>query len=594
MGFRQVIGGNGEGPISADDVIETRQKQFLSADKKAQIDVNTSDVQSVLERISSLEENGVIGESDGRIKVHHEDMLGFLEEKIDNDTIQLRNNKLSVALLSDLLATIEEINQLQGVTGNVQAQIDALSNIGNFTQSVASFGELMTIKDMQANDMVIVLSDEAKEDKSTIYIYTGSSWQFSGEFKGGEIRDFKEKPLDINAETKGMLQKGRYESPESQEVSYSDPNGQMKSKNVRDALSELFQLANSFKQGVVSTIGLPLQNNDTREEILSKIQQIKTTLASNLMGKGVIAYPYNTLNEMVNKVKSIPNVTIGGNLKKITKLNIEAPYEHTITLEQPLKIEDVAVSVLEYVGDEVGVTHYEAEYNNGESENFDYDKRFVQFDGHMKLKENHRYVLTSIEKVEEDYELLESEEINLNDYVDFGNLSVDNDVTLTALPHTQIIKASGDIVIAGVESIDKMELINESKSNGQALLAISFDSGASYHAYKQGKWIVVNVNSVTDFLQKGMNKDEVNKLSNAHLRELRGESNDMRFSYLLSRDAFSDVAYNDKLKIVVTMQGYNVIADTKKYNYSYDAGSRTLTFQFNDSGTYTFNYVDGE
>lgn len=594
MGFRQVIGGNGEGgPISADDVIETRQKQFLSADKKAQIDANTSDVQSALERISSLEENGVIGESDGRIKVHHEDVLGFLEEKIDNDTIQLRNNKLSVALLTDLLATIEEINQLQGVTGNVQAQIDALSNIGNFTQSVASYEKLMAIQDMLANDMVIVLSDETKEDKSTIYIYTGLSWQFSGEFKGGEIRDFKEKPLDINTETKGVLQKGRYEYPESQEVSYVDPNGQLKSKNVRDAISELFQLANSLKKGVVSTIGSPLQNSDTNDEMLAKIAQIKAVFAANLTEKGVIAYPYNTLNEMVNKVKKIPNVTIGGKLKRINRLQIKAPYTHKIILNEPLPVEDIAASVLEYIGSDAGVTHYEAQYNMDESDHYDHHKRFVQFDGHMKLKENHKYKLTSIEKTETDYELLESEAIDLDEYVDFGGLSVGDDVLLTALPHAQLVKANGDIAIDGVESIDQIEWTNEAKGDGKSLLAISFDGGASYHSFKDGKWMAVNVDSIADFIQNGMNQDEVNELKDEHLNELRGESNNMRFAYLLSRDTFSDAANNDNLKIIATMQGYNVIADTKKYTYDYDQTSRTLTFNFNESGTYTFNYLDG-
>ena len=56
---------------------------------------------------------------------------------------------------------LKNLNFVQGATGNLQAQINALTSVGNFTGTVDTHSEIATtfpapVKD----DMVIVLEDE--------------------------------------------------------------------------------------------------------------------------------------------------------------------------------------------------------------------------------------------------------------------------------------------------------------------------------------------------------------------------------------------------------------------------------------------------
>ncbi len=581
--------------ISATKVIQTPELQFVSASKSAQIDANTSDITSHGQRIADLE-NRPISESDGKVKVNENDISDYLSEKIDNDTIKISGGKLSVELLTQLLVTIEEINQLQGVTGNIQSQLNAITSIGNFTHTVQTYADLMAIAGMQSGDMVIVLDDEnaPNGDVSTIYVYNGSDWQYSGKFKAGEIRDFLNDPLNINTETTGMLSKNRYEKQNAQETPFTDPNGNLLSTNVRDAVSELFTLANNIKSGVANVVGFPANSSNTTQELINIINQAKVTIASNLMDKGLVAYQYEPLSNLVNKVAFIPNVEISAGLKRVTKLNIQAPYTYTIELERPLRVEDVCATVLELVGADSDVVHYEVNFDNSDASSFDFDPRFVEFDGHMKLKEKHLFNLTKISEIEEEFELYESEEIDLDDYVAFGggiNVS-DTDIQIEALPRPQVIKANGDILLNGVDSLDSILFTAITSGSGIANIVASFDSGISYHAYVDD-WIEVEVDNTNAMITKGMNKAIVDTLTNDELSDLRGESNFLRFAYVLAKNSFDDVAYNDALQLKVTMQGRNEIADTSKYSYSYDQSAKKLTFNFKQSGTYSITYADG-
>lgn len=111
--------------------------------------------------------------------------------------------------LDGLSTTIAELNYVHGVTGNIQAQIDALSSIGNFTGSVATYADIdLTFTDPQQKDMVIVIADENNGGTSTIYLYDGSAWVYSGGFTA-DIRDFSTNPLDVTLESTGLYLEDR-------------------------------------------------------------------------------------------------------------------------------------------------------------------------------------------------------------------------------------------------------------------------------------------------------------------------------------------------------------------------------------------------
>lgn len=573
------ISGGFSGTISANNVIETSERQFLSAFKKAQIDANTQDISNHEQRIIDLENQDIVS-TDEKVKLDANDTEGYLAEKIDNNTIQVENNKLVVKWIDGLLTTLQELNYLQGTTGNIQQQINNLSGVSGFRGVFNSLQDLENTSDPQAGEYAIV-SDGSS---SAYYFYYGNSWDYSHETST---------PVDININsTTGILSKSRYEKQNASETSITDSAGNFTATNVEDALAELFQYANSLKNGVASAIGNPLSSSDTSQQLIDKINGLKVLFANNLTQKGVIAYSYNTLQSLIEKIVFIPNVSIAGTTKQVTKLNIVAPYTYQIELTEPLSIEDVACTVLEYVGADSGVVHYQASYNNGESTSFDYDDRYVEFDGVMKLKEDYSYQMAEVEQLEDGnvYEC----EIDLDEFVDMKEFNIDEDnLTFKAIPQPQVIKANGDIVIAGVDSLDQINLVQNLMGSGIANIAISFDSGLNYYAWKNGEWIKINVEDVEDFKNNGMTAIEVNALTNTELSQLRGNSNFIRFAYYLEKTDWNDVVENDLLQLIVTMTGYNEIADTSKYSYSYDANSKTLTFEFTDSGTYTFTYVDG-
>lgn len=578
--------------ISANNVIDTPTRAIPSPSQIAQISSNATDINSIEQRVITLESNPT---TDEKVKLNSTSESKFLAEWLDNDTIQIDNNLVTATKLKDMLATIQEINYLQGVTSPIQQQIDSLTSLGNYSTSVPTYADLLLIEDMSPQDMVIVLQDENEENKSTIYIYNGSQWNLSGYFKSGEVRNFTSDPINLQTEVTGLLKDSNIENVKASKVTVVDSAGNFTSTNVEDILAELFQYANSLKNGVTNSIGYPLLSSDTSQQMLNKINALKVLFANNLTQKGIVAYSYNTLESLIEKIMFIPNVEISAGLKRVTKLNIQAPYTHEITLNNPLRVEDVCATVLELVGAVTDVVHYEVNFDNTDASSFDYDPRFVEFDGHMKLKEKHSFSLTKINEIEGDFELYESEEINLDNYIDFrGDVTVkDGSVVIEALPKPQIIKANGDILLNGVDSLDAYIWSVVTSGNGIANIVISFDSGLTYHTYINDEWIEIDVNSTGDMISDGMNKQMVDSLTNSDLVELRGESNFLRHAYVLARDSFSDEAYNDMLQIKVTMQGRNEIADTSKYSYSYDQSTKRFTFNFKNSGTYSITYVDG-
>lgn len=581
-------------PTSADNVTDTNNRVLVTPNQRAQIDANTIDITSHSQRIVNLESTvGNISSTDEKVKLNSIDISGYLEDKLDNTTIRNVNNKMVVKGLDGLTSTINELNLLTGATSNIQAQINALTNVGNFTTSVDTHADLATLSP-SADDMVIVIEDDSQPNSPTsIYIYNGTTWIYSGKFEGGQIRDFTTDPLDLVTETTGVLPKSKYEKQNASETLIVDASGNLVATNVEDAIAELFTYADNIKTSWANVVGLSLNKNNTAQEFMNATQDLKALFATYLTRKGVIAYPYNTVEEMINKVSTIPNVTLDGTVKSVSKLNVSAPYQYQITLSAPLRTEDIATTVLKFVGSNTGVVHYKAEYNNNESVNFDFDNDKVVFDGYMRIKDSYEYPLT---EVTPDY--FESEEVNFGDFVEYGeDLNVDTNSlisTVKGLKCTSIvITANDDISLTGISTLDKINFDGISSGNGSVKVAISFNGGLKYNSWDGSQWVVVDINDIDDFKINGMNANVINTLTNTELRVARGNSNFIRFAYLLEQPTYSDVAKNDKIELSVTTQGYNEIVSNLDFSYSYDIASKTLTYDFYVDGTYTISYVDG-
>lgn len=381
-------------------------------------------------------------------------------------------------------------------------------------------------------------------------------------------------------------------SNQASDIQILDSDNHFTSTNVEEVLAELFTYASDIKSRIANATGSPLLPSDTSSEMENKIKQLKLLLATAITNKGVNTLPTDNLSAMAANISNITNQSLGGFLTN-TKLNITAPYIKSITLNASLPIEEIAVSVLEYIGADSGIVHYQADYNNGEISSFNFNNKYVVFDGLMKLKEDYSLIMTHVQTLANG-KIFECE-LDLSEYQDIGKLQADETNTLVykATPQPQVVKANGDILISGVDKLDQINWIANNTNNGLIKLAISFDSGITYHSWNGSEWILVDINNTDNFRNNGMTTSTVSTLNNSQLSILRGDSNFIRFAYILDRPLLTDNVNTDRIRLFVTMLGYNAIANTNKYSYTYDPLTKTLLFNFNSSGTYTFNYVDG-
>lgn len=277
-------------------------------------------------------------------------------------------------------------------------------------------------------------------------------------------------------------------------------------------------------------------------------------------------------------------------LRRLERVEVVAPFEHHIELNGPLLTKDIASSVLEYVGDRV--LHHTVAFHNEDKDHFDFHDQFVALDSRLSLKENYQYEWTSItEKADE--EIRESEEINLDDFVDFAYLSAAEDaVKLKALPRAQMIIQKTDIDLSNVAYIEEINWQVETDQLGECLTALSFDEGRTWYGLHESSWVKIDISDMYAFYQNGIDAKKLQQMNSTKYHLIRENSDKMRFAFLLNRPSFDDQASSSLIKIYTSYAGEYIVADTKKYQYRYHEKSKTLIFTFVEDGIFTFNYID--
>lgn len=162
-----------------------------------------------------------------------------------------------------------------------------------------------------------------------------------------------------------------------------------------------------------------------------------------------------------------------------------------------------------------------------------------------------------------------------NDTIPIIENTIEVKGALANLDRTAI--STDNINIAGVESIDSIII----SAIGDIRTSISFDSGVTYHAYRNGQWDRVND------LSEGMNPIEVLGLTGEEYNLIRGSSDTLKFAYWIG-----DGAALDNLRMQVSLQGTERIATGNDYNLSYDQSTKTISIQYNKNGTFSVNYLD--
>lgn len=232
------------------------------------------------------------------------------DDIVDGETIITENGKLVAKSIAGAEVTTDEINKLKGVTENVQAQINALNSVGNFSTTVDTYAELSGLN-VSNNDMVIVLEDETKNGSSTIYIYNGNEYVFAGEFKAGEMRDFVLNPINLATETTDILPKSRYEKQNASETAFTDNTGKITATNVQDAIKQVYQRAEQNTGGGSGYVswsnitGKPSTFPSTIAQVQGLQEQLDTVFTQVSSGKLSLETAIETKGVKVNKSSDI-------------------------------------------------------------------------------------------------------------------------------------------------------------------------------------------------------------------------------------------------------------------------------------------------
>lgn len=221
--------------VKVENIQITNEMQFISKKQKEMIKTNNRDIEILKNEIKTID---ITPPSDGKIKINVNDELSYLDKKLGN-TLAKKGSVIEVIQLLGQIATVDELNHMQGIRMNVQSQIDALSRFGNFTGSVENKVALLALPTPTLNDMVIVLEDESQGSESTIYMHDGVQWVFAGKFSI-KMRDFLVDKIDINIETKDILKKDRYDLPVAKDILMQEKDKKISlAKNIEEALNFL-------------------------------------------------------------------------------------------------------------------------------------------------------------------------------------------------------------------------------------------------------------------------------------------------------------------------------------------------------------------
>lgn len=305
--------------INVQDAIVEIDK--LISDHKAIIDKNSSDITNLKLEVGS-----------GKVKTSSGDTLDYLGAKVDGATIQVITDKLIAKTLDGLNSTITELNYSSGVKSNIQAQIDSLSRVGNFTGSVNTKADLVTLVNPSVSDLVIVIADETQGDVSTLYMYDGASWVFVGEFKV-EMRDFTTNPINLATEVTGVLSAIHLDA-----------------SVVLDSEIDLV-LLNKFSE-----------------------------VSGNLLYNGQAIGGGN-------------DGTVHGSVRQMYESNVTAPKTVKLNLPKLTDFSGVPLEVLSLESGQKNVIETVSTFTSGDKGKYE-DNEYVSFSGNLKMKSNYDYDIT--------------------------------------------------------------------------------------------------------------------------------------------------------------------------------------------------------
>lgn len=347
-------------------------------------------------------------------------------------------------------------------------------------------------------------------------------------------------------------------------------------------VGELGSLFTDSKTDIVSAIN----------ELFQSVSDGKNLIATAITDKGIFTNGGETFPSLAYRIGQI----ITDSKRSKTKLNVTAPYTHTITLTNPIAVEDLCTSVIKFTPGPTGITQYVCDFNNGDSNNFEYSPD-IYYDGVMKMQTTViNETVNSKTQDTEEFFTLQSSLIDKSLWNTIDTLSIERvveriDIDVKGTHFPQVVFAKNDIDLSGVESIHSISWNSISTGNSKALLLVTFDSGNTWKTFINNQWVDVDKANIQEVENKGMNASAVTGLSYVSIEEVRNGSNKIRFAYFLKQTHASEYVGNDSITIKINMPGTNSIASPSSYIYTLEQLGTELVYNFTESGTYTINWV---
>src|SRR3712207_3659980 len=260
---------------------------------------------------------------------------------------------------------------------------------------------------------------------------------------------------------------------------------ELKDKSIMEMFAYLFHYANSSKVKLKLLVGNAVGTDYSRqadELIANDIIDKKSKIVESLQNKGIGANKFDDLGTYADKINSI----VQNPKLKNTKLNIQAPFKKEIELLQPIKLQNICTSVLEFEVGKDNVVQYECNFDNGDSVNFNLKNSVIFNDGKMKQENKEKsYDYDKGNDTGKGKEYLV--EVNFDDFYKVSTIEENEDeeeginqLIFKGTDNPILITAKDDINISGVERLNKITWTAQTQNSSKLLLLISTDSGITW------------------------------------------------------------------------------------------------------------------
>ncbi|MDP4268265.1 MAG: hypothetical protein Q8880_12630 [Bacteroidota bacterium] len=309
----------------------------------------------------------------------------------------------SAETLDGMTASITEINYLDGVTSNIQTQLDALASGMTFVGEFATYADMVSgIPSPNNGDWVLVTADETHGGVKTQYINNGTSWIFAGGTSNvNDATNAVKGVIKLAGDLTGSASVPVLVDTGVTPGTYSNPQIKVDSKGRIITVTTSTSGAGDMTKAVYDTDddGVIDKANDSNKlngkdaseyQLIIAIQATEPNKTANLLWIDTSTIPH-ALKKYDADI--LDWITIGSASSDGSGLTI-IQYNENISLANTSRVYTVTSdsqhrriqpSVMKYITGATGQVQSIKAFNNSDASDFTYNPTYVALDGKMYL-----------------------------------------------------------------------------------------------------------------------------------------------------------------------------------------------------------------